>query len=180
MEALSVRSGLWALGVAAAVVSGGCGDADSEAGAWQFSVDTVRAGGSVRHTSWLRVVGTEGAEGEPRTKPVILSLDCRPDEASSRIMTDQALRQGSVEARLTVDGNAPIRIPGFAGTTPSGGQVVLKLPNDSLLSALGSHQRAVVEYADGAGSSKTTAEFLLPGLETHRAAFMASCGGRRG
>ncbi len=142
-----------------------CGSAGSEAGAWQFSVDTAGSGASARRTSWLRVVGQEGAEGEPRTRSVILSFDCLPDDASSRIMTEQALRQGSVETRLTVDGKPPIRIPGFAGTTPSGGQVVLKLPYDSLLSVLRSHQRAVVQYADGAGSSKTTAEFPLPGLE---------------
>ena len=85
-----------------------------------------------------------------------------------------------METRLTVDGNPPIRLPGFAGTTPSGGQVVLKLPQDSLLAALSGRQRAVFEYADGAGSSKTIAEFPLPGLETYRAAFLASCAERRG
>jgi hypothetical protein len=164
---------------AVAVAGSACRDADSGAGAWQFKVDTVRTGGSVHQTSWLRVVGQEGAESEPRTKPVILSFDCLPDDASSRLMTDQALRQGSVETRLTVDGNPPIRVPGFAGTTPSGGQVVLEVPQDSLLAALSGPQRAVFEYADGAGSSKTIAEFPLPGLEIYRGAFLASCAGRR-
>lgn len=163
-----------------AASAGACGNGDAEAGAWQFRIDTVSTGGSVRQTSFLRVVGQEGPEGEPRAKPVILSLDCQPDGASSRIMTDQALRQGSVESRLSVDSGPALTIPGFAGTTPTGGQVVLKLPHDSLLSVLGGHQRAVLEYADGAGSSKTTAEFPLPGLETHRGAFLASCAVRRG
>jgi hypothetical protein len=170
--------------VAAAIVVTGCGSGEAEpgAGAWQFNVDTVRSagGGSVRQTSWLRVIGQEGPEGEPRTKPVILSFDCRQDNVSSTVMTDQALRQGSVETRLTVDGNPPLRLPGFAGTTPSGGQVVLTIPQDSLLAVLSGHQRAVVEYADGAGSSRTTAEFPVAGLETYRARFLAACAERGG
>jgi hypothetical protein len=159
----------------------GCGGADQEAGAWEFKVDTVASagGGSVHRTSWLRVVGREGADAEPRTRAVILSFDCLPDDASSRIMTEQSLRQGSVESRLTLDGDPPLRVPGFSGTTPSGGQVVLTIPQDSLLAALGGHQRAMIEYADGAGSSRTTAEFLLAGLETYRERFLASCAGRR-
>ncbi len=158
----------------------GCGDAEQEAGAWEFKVDTVSSagGGSVHRTSWLRVVGQEGAKAEPRTRPVILSFDCLPDDASIRIMTEQSLRQGSVESRLTLDGDPPLRVPGFAGTTPSGGQVVMTIPQDSLLAALGRHQRAIIEYADGAGSSRTTAEFPLAGLETYGERFRASCAER--
>ena len=158
----------------------GCGDAEQEAGAWEFKVDTVSSagGGSVHRTSWLRVVGQEGAGAEPRTRPVILSFDCLPDDASSRIMTEQSLRQGSVESRLILNGDPPLRVPGFAGTTPSGGQVVMTIPQDSLLEALGRHQRAIIEYADGAGSSRTTAEFPLAGLETYRERFLASCAER--
>jgi hypothetical protein len=178
-----VRSSLWKAAAAAIVVTG-CGSRESEpgAGAWQFNVDTVRVagGGSVRQTSWLRVVGQEGPEGERRTKPVILSFDCVRDNVSSTIMTDQALRQGSVETRLTVDRNPPLRLPGFAGTTPSGGQVVLTIPQDSMLAILGGHRRAVIEYADGAGSSRTTAEFPVAGLETYRARFLAACAERGG
>ncbi|MBA3893371.1 MAG: hypothetical protein H0X69_06705 [Gemmatimonadales bacterium] len=92
-------------------------------------------------------------------------------------MTNQVLRQGSVEARLTVDGNPPIRLPGFAGTTPSGGQVVLTIPQDPLLGALSGRQLAILDYTDGAGSSRTTAEFPLPGLETYRGTFLAACAG---
>jgi hypothetical protein len=55
----------------------------------------------------------------------------------------------------------------------------LTIPQDSLLAALGGHQRAMIEYADGAGSSRTTAEFPLAGLETYRERFLASCAGRR-
>lgn len=178
-----MRSNLRVALAALVVVTGSaCRDAEPGAGAWRFNVDTVRSagGGSVHQTSWLRVVGREGAEGEPRTRPVILSFDCLPDHASSTIMTDQALRQGSVETRLTVDGNPPRRLPGFAGTTSSGGQVVLAIPHDSLLAALSGHQRAVIEYADGAGSSKTTAEFPLAGLETYRGPFVAACAKRDG
>jgi hypothetical protein len=178
-----VRSKLQAT-LAAAVVSAGCGGGEGElrAGAWQFKVDTVRSagGGSVRQASWLRSVGQEGPEGEPRTKPVILSFDCRPDHAGSTIMTDQALRQGSVETRLTVGRNPPQRLPGFAGTTPTGGQVVLTIPQESLLTLLSGHQRAVIEYADGAGSSRTSAEFPLSGLETFRSRFLAACARRGG
>jgi hypothetical protein len=176
-----VRSNLRASLAAVVVVTGcGCRNAEPGAGAWQFNVDTVRSasGGNLRQTSWLRVVGQEGAQGEPRTKPVILSFDCLPDNASSRIMTDQAIRQGSVETRLTVDQNPPRRLPAFTGTTPSGGQVVLTIPQDSLLAMLSGHQRAVIEYADGAGSSRTTAEFPLAGLETYRGPFLAACAER--
>jgi hypothetical protein len=111
---------------------------------------------------------------------VILSFDCRPENAGSAIMTDQALRQGSMEATLTVDGGPPIRVPGFAGTTQTSGQVVLTIPQDSLLATLGGHQRAIIEYADGAGSSKTTAEFPVAGVESYRDRFLAACAQRRG
>jgi hypothetical protein len=162
------------------VIGYGCRKADSGAGAWELNVDTVRSatGGSVRQVSWLRVVGQEGAEGEPRTKPVILSFDCLPDQASNTIMTEQALRQGSAETRVTVDRNPPLQLPGFAGTTPSGGQVVLTIPQESLLAVLSGRRRAVIEYADGAGSSRTTAEFPLAGLEMYRDAFLAACAER--
>ena len=168
------------LAAALLTICSGCGDADSEAGAWEFKIDTVSSagGGSGHPTSSLRVVGQEGAEGEPRTRPVILSFDCLPGDASSRIMTDQSLRQGTVESRLTVDADPTHRVPGFAGTTPTGGQVVLTIAQDSLLAMFGGHQRAIIEYADGAGSSKTTAEFPLAGLETYRGRFLASCAER--
>ena len=170
---------LGALGVAA-----GCGERDAtlHAGAWQFRVDTMpsQVGRGVGQRSFLRVVGQEGPGGEARTKPVILSFDCLPGQASSTIMTDQALRQGSVEAKVTVDGGSPLKLPGFAGTTPSGGQVVLTVRQDSLLAALSGHERAVVEYADGAGSSHTTAEFPLAGLEKFRETFLAACAERGG
>jgi hypothetical protein len=167
---------LGGLGVAA-----GCGqrDATLRAGAWQFKVDTVPSQGeSAQQRSFLRVLGQEGPEGQPRAKPVILSFDCLPDQASSTIMTDQALRQGSVDAKVTVDGASPLRLPGFAGTTPSGGQVALTVRQDSLLAALSGHERAVIEYADGAGSSHTTAEFPLAGLEKFRETFLAACAKR--
>ena len=178
-----VRSKSW-VAVAAVVMLSGCGGSDTEpgAGAWEFKVDTVRSAGGkgVHQTSWLRVVGQEGPEGQPRTKPVILSFDCLPDNVASTIMTDQSLRQGSVETRLTVDRNPPLPLPAFAGTTPSGGQVVLTIPQDSLLAVLGGHQRAVIEYADGAGSSRTIAEFPVAGLETYRGRFLAACAERNG
>jgi hypothetical protein len=160
----------------------GCGGREAEpgAGAWEFKVDTVQSAGGAHQTSFLRVVGREGAEGEARTRSVILSFDCRPENAGSAIMTDQALRQGSTKATLTIDGGPPLRVPGFAGTTQSSGQVVLTIPPDSLLAALSGHQRAVVEYADGAGSSRTTAEFPIAGVETYRDRFLAACAKRRG
>ena len=168
--------------LAAGVVLTGCGTGDAEAGAWELRVDTVQAGGtgSARRTAWLRVVGQEGATGEARTTPVILSFDCRPDQASVTVMTRQALRQGTAEARLTLDQRPPLELPAFAGTTESGGQVVLTIPQDSLLELLARHQRAVVEYADGAGSSRTTAEFPLAGLATRRAVFLTACQRRGG
>jgi len=160
----------------------GCGGGESEPGAgdWQFKVDTVRTAGPAHETAFLRVVGQEGPRGEARTRSVILSFDCRPENAGIAIMTDQALRQGSTKATLTVDGGAPFTVSGFAGTTQSAGQVVLTIPQDSLLAALSGHRRAVVEYADGAGSSRTSAEFPVAGVETYRDRFLAACAKRRG
>jgi hypothetical protein len=177
MVARALRATLSAIVLVAA-----CGgrDGGSGTGAWQFNVDTIRSetGGGVRQTSWLRAVGKEGPEGEARTNAVILSFDCFPGTASSTIMTDQALRQGSVETRLKVDADPPRKIPGFAGTTATSGQVVLTIPQDSLLAILSGGQRATIEYADGAGSSRTIAEFPVAGLEKYRAPFLAACAKR--
>ena len=160
----------------------GCGDRDANTatGTWQFKVDTSRSetDGSVRESAWLRTSGTEHPQASPAspgTKPAILSFDCFGDDAITTIITDQALRQGSTETQLTVDAAKPRRIDGFAGTTPSGGQVVLTISQDSMLALLAGHQRAIIEYADGAGSSKTIAEFSVGGLETHRGVFRAEC-----
>ena len=165
--------------LSAVVLVAACGgrDAGSGAGSWQFKVDTTRSetDGSVRETSWLRVIGQEGPEGAAGTNAVILSFDCFRRNAISTIMTDQALRQGSAEARLTVDAGSPRRIPGFAGTTSSGGQLVLTIPQDSMLALLSRHQRARIEYVDGAGSSRTIAEFPIAGLEKYRGPFLAVC-----
>jgi hypothetical protein len=171
--------GLMRAALSAVVLVAACGgrDAGSGTGGWQFKVDTTRSetGGGVRETSWLRAVGKEHPEGAAGAKAVIFSFDCVGDNAISTIMTDQALRQGSVKVRLTVDTNSPRRIPGFAGTTTSGGQVVLTIPQDSMLVLLSGHQRAIIEYADGAGSSKTIAEFPIAGLEKYRGPFLAAC-----
>lgn len=152
----------------------------SDTDAWQFNVDTIRSemDGGIRQTSWLRAVGIEGPEGAARVDTVILSFDCLRGQTSSTIMTDQALRQGSVETRIQVDADPPRRIPGFAGTTASGGQVVLTIPQDSMLAILSGRQRAVIEYADGAGSSRTTAEFSVADLERYRGPFLAACAKR--
>ena len=91
-------------------------------------------------------------------------------------MTEQALRQGSTDARLQVDAGRPRRIPGFAGTTSTSGQVVLTISQDSILTLLTGHQRAILEYADGAGSSHTVAEFPIAGLEKYRDPFLRTCG----
>ncbi len=136
-------------------------------------------GSEVRRTAWLRTVGREAPEGKPQTNEVILSLDCRADHVGATILTGQALRQGSVEVQLTVDAEQPREIPGFAGTTPTGGQVVLTIPLDSVLALLSGHQRATIEYADGAGSSRTTAVFPLAGLESYREQFLAACAAER-
>jgi hypothetical protein len=171
---LTLRASLSAIVLVAA-----CGGRDAGSGtdAWQFKVDTTRSetDGSVHETSSLRTIGKEGPEGAAGAVAVILSFDCLGDKAISTIMTDQALRQGSVQTRLTVDADSPRRIPGFAGTTPSGGQVVLTIPQDSMLVLLSGHQRARIEYADGAGSYKTTAEFPVAGLEKYRGPFLAAC-----
>lgn len=163
--------------LSAIVLVAACGgrDAGSGSGTWQFKVDTTGTDGGVRETSWIRTTGKERPEGAAGTNAVILSFDCIGDKAISTIITDQALRQGTVETRLTVDADSPRRIPGFAGTTSSGGQVVLTIPQDSMLGLLRGHQRAVIEYADGAGSSKTIAEFSVAGLEKYRGPFLAAC-----
>jgi hypothetical protein len=156
--------------LAALALAAACGpEAGSGADNWEFQADTAR------QTSWLRAVGREGPRDGARTKEVILSFDCLPGQRSSTIMTEQALRQGSTDARLQVDASRPRRIPGFAGTTSSSGQVVLTIPQDSILTLLRGHQRATIEYADGAGSSHTIAEFPLEGLEKYREPFLASC-----
>ena len=162
------------------VVACGCREAGSGADAWQFNVDTIRSAtdGSVRLTSWLRAVGKEGPEGAARKEAVILSFDCFRGNTSSTIMTKQALRQGSVETLLEVDNDPPRRIPGFAGTTATGGQVVLTIPQDSVLAFLSGHRRALIEYADGAGSSRTMAEFPVFGLEKYQGPFLAACAKR--
>jgi hypothetical protein len=98
----------------------------------------------------------------------------------STIMTDQALRQGSVQVQLRLDADPPRRLPGFAGTTATGGQLVLTVPQDSVLALLSGHRRATIEYADGAGSSKSTAVFSVAGLEKFRAPFLAACARRGG
>ena len=147
-----------------------CSGADEpDAGAWEFKVDTTRS------STWLRVVGSEGPDGKPRTEAVLLSFDCLPDDAPSTIMTEQSLRQGTTEVRLALDGGAPQALEAFAGTTPSGGQVVLRIPQDSVLQLLRRHQTALVSYEDGAGSSKTSAEFPLQGLETYYERFLEAC-----
>jgi hypothetical protein len=156
--------------LSALVLLAACGaDAGTGAGHWEFKADTAR------QTSWLRAVGKEGPKGGARTKEVILSFDCLPGQRSSTIMTEQALRQGSTDARLQVDAGRPRRIPGFAGTTSSSGQVVLTISQDSILTLLTGHQRATFEYADGAGSSRTIAEFSIAGLERYREPFLGSC-----
>lgn len=154
-------------------------DAGITSGAWEFKVDTIaESDGGTRQTSWLRAAGKEGPIGSERTNAVMLSFDCFRGNTSSTIMTNQALRQGSVEVQVEVDSDPARRIPGFAGTTPSGGKVLLMIPQDSLLALLSGHQRALIEYADGAGSSKTTAELPIAGLEKLRAPFLAACAKR--
>src|SRR5262249_16944667 len=102
-------------------------------------------------------------------------FDCLPERAISTIITNQNLRQGSVDVRLKLDAGPPHRLQGFAGTTPSGGQLVFTIPQDSMLPLLRGPKEVTLEYADGAGSSKTTAVFSLAGLEKVQAAFQAAC-----
>ena len=173
-----LRAAFAALALAAACAGG---DRGSREGAWAFWVDTVGSGdGGSRLTTRLRAVGKEGPRDAPQTQPVSLSFDCLPGHAGSAIMTDQALRQGSVEVQLRLDTDPPRRLSGFAGTTPTGGQLVFAVPPDSVLALLGGHQRATIEYEDGAGSSKTTAVFAVAGVEKFRAPFLAACAKRGG
>jgi hypothetical protein len=156
--------------LSALALAAACGpDAGSGTETWEFKVDTAR------RTAWLRAVGKEGPRDEAPTKAVILSFDCLPGQRTVTVMTEQALRQGSTEARVRLDANRPRRIPAFAGTTASSGQVVLTMSQDSMLTLLTGHQRATIEYADGAGSSRTTAEFPIAGLEKYRGPFLRAC-----
>ena len=157
--------------LSAVLLVAACGrEGGSSAGNWEFKADTASK------TSSLRAVGKEGPKDGAKTKEVILSFDCLPGQRSITIMTDQALRQGSTDARLQVDASRPRRIPGFAGTTSTSGQVVLTISQDSILTLLTGHQRATFEYADGAGSSHTIAEFPIAGLEKYRDPFLGTCG----
>jgi hypothetical protein len=153
-----------------------CGGREA-GGDWTMRVDTVRTGAEqgVRLTAWLRTNGKEGPEGEARTHGVVLSFDCFRDNATVAIMTNQALRQGSTDVQLTLDSAPPRKIKGFAGTTSTGGKVLLTIPQDKLIAWLSGHRRALVDYADGAGSYKTTAEFPVGGLDKQSAAFLAAC-----
>jgi hypothetical protein len=166
--ASSLRAALSALALVAACTGREHGSSE---GGWELRVDTS--------ATWLRAVGKEGPPGAPQTEAVILSFDCLPGHKISTIMTDQSLRQGSVKVQLKLDTDSPRRLPGFAGTTPTGGQLVLTIPQDSVLALLSGHQRATIEYSDGAGSSKSTAVFSVAGLERYRAPFLAACA-RRG
>jgi hypothetical protein len=172
---LIVRS---ALGLAGLLLAA-CGRRDT-GGDWTMRVDTVRAGGQpgTQTTASLRTDGKEGPEGAAPTHAVVLSLDCFGDNATVAIMTDQALRQGSTDVRVSVDSAPPRKLKGFAGTTSTGGKVLLTIAQDSLLAWLNGHRRAIVSYADGAGSYKTTAEFPIGGLDQHRAPFLAACAKR--
>lgn len=149
---------------------------------WTLQVDTVQtsAASGNRVTASLRASGKEGPEGGAATHPVALSLDCFGDNATVAIMTDQALRQGSTDVRMSVDGGPSRKVKGFAGTTKTGGKVLLQIAQDSLLARLSGHWHAVLHYADGAGSYKTTAEFPIAGLVRQEAAFLAACGRRGG
>ncbi|HEX2220161.1 MAG TPA: hypothetical protein VHG35_15265 [Gemmatimonadales bacterium] len=152
----------------------------ARAGSWEFKVDTTpsSAGDGPRQTAWLRGSGTEGPRGEQQSTATVLSFDCRPDHTGAAILTEQALRQGSIEVELTLDAEEPRRIPAFAGTTPTGGQVILSMPLDSVLLLLEGRRQATIDYEDGAGSSPTTAVFPLAGLETYRDRFLEACDGK--
>jgi hypothetical protein len=164
-----------ALGLAGLLLAA-CGRRDV-GGDWTMRMDTARAGAEAGNhvTASLRTDGKEGTEGQAPTHPVVLSFDCFGDNATVAIMTDQALRQGSTQVRISVDSAPPRTLKGFAGTTSTGGKVLLAIAQDSLLALLTGHHRATVSYADGAGSYKTTAEFPIGGLERHRASFLAAC-----
>ena len=173
-----MKTGRVILEAMAGLLLAACGGRDT--GDWTMRVDTVRAGGEAgpRTTVSLRTNGKEGPEGAPPKRDVALSFDCFGENATVAIMTNQALRQGSTDVRVSVDSGAPRTIEGFAGTTSTGGKVLLTIAQDSLLAWLSGHRRATVSYADGAGSSKTTAEFPVGGLARERAAFLAACGRR--
>ena len=160
--------------VAALAALGGCASGSNKGeGPWEFQVDS---GGGAPTAAWLRSVGQEGPPGDSLTRSAMLSLDCRADHVGVTILTEQALRQGSTEVGLTLDAGRPRKLPAFAGTTPTGGQVALTAPLDSVLDLLSGHQQATIEYADGAGSSRTTAVFPVAGLEALRGRFLAACG----
>jgi len=141
-------------------------------GPWEFRVDSTAG---ARPAAWLRSTGKEGPRGKPPTAGVVLSLDCRADHTGATILTQQPLRQGSVEVEVSLDGGPARRLPGFAGTTGSTGQLVLTVPLDSVLALLAGHREASVNYEDGAGSSRTTAVFPIAGLEAQRAELIVAC-----
>src|SRR3954454_22234223 len=149
-----------------------CGDRGRAQGPWEFKIDSAAG---ARPAASLRSVGTEGLRGEPRKNAVVLSLDCRTDHTGATILTQQSLRQGSVDAELRLDGGPPRRVPGLAAATGTSGQLLLTVSLDSLLALLAGHQQATVDYEDGAGSSRTTAVFPVAGLEARRTEFIAAC-----
>ena len=98
-----------------------CGGRGKAEGPWEFKVDSSAG---AKPAASLRSVGQEGPRGEPQKNPVVLSLDCRADHTGATILTQQSLRQGSVDAEMTLDAAKARKIPGFAGTTGSSGQLV--------------------------------------------------------
>ena len=155
-----------------AAVAGCGGRGGKTEGAWELKADS---GQGARPAAWLRSVGKDGPRGEPPKSSAVLSLDCRADHTGATILTEQPLRQGSVDVEMTLDAEPARRIPGFAGTTGSTGQLVLTVSLDSVLTLLAGHRVATINYEDGAGSSKTTAVFPIDGLAARRAEFVAAC-----
>ena len=180
MWGASVNADLFARTAAAGLgvcLVGACsGDPKPEhEGAWEFKIDTVAGAAPA---AWLRGTGKEGPQGKPQAVAAILSFDCRSDHSGATVMTEQALRQGTADIALALDGQGSRPMAGFAGTTPTGGQVVMTAPLDSVLGLMRGRAEVTIDYADGAGSSKTTAVFPLQGLETFRERFLAACGDR--
>ena len=93
--------------LAALATLAACGDRGPAGGPWELKADSAGA----HPAAWLRTVGQEGPRGEPPKASVVLSLDCRADHTGATIITQQSLRQGSVETEITLDGELASRVP---------------------------------------------------------------------
>ena len=163
-----------------ALLASGCGGCEADSGrypeGWTFSVDTLRSemDADVRVTTSLAVIGREGPEGAPRTRPAVLRLFCERGAVGVTISTDQHLPDKLIKSRIKLDSLPPYTVEGFAGY----GMVSVGSPPGPFLDSLRGHDRLLIEYTDGTGGARTISEFAIAGADSYRVSFLKACAER--